>query len=274
MHTAQACIDQTLASGVVVGHCLKASSKAVLSTLQVSGHHLSVALAMLSSGCYCLRCRPVQFLAKDGPAQRQLLQHLADTPEVTSIEPNQVLSVKPVAGVEIAAAAAAPAAPVQSLQSGVAGVQQRVPSWGLDRIDGAMDGTYHYTSNGDGVCVYIVDSGVKKGHKEFGERRLIGAFIRYATDVFGQTDDDRNKHGTHVVSVRCKKKHQQQQPQQRNTPHTALFTSCVCCIQRCNRRLDQALVSLTDCTYLPACLLVCCCLLSGWYHCRLHLRSG
>jgi subtilisin family serine protease len=119
-----------------------------------------------------------------------------------------VLSIKPIASVETAAAAAAPVRPLQDGGAGIAGVQQRVPSWGLDRIDGAMDGTYHYTSNGEGVCVYIVDSGVKKGHKEFGERRLIGAFIRYATDVFGQTDDDRNKHGTHVVSSQPRQQQQ------------------------------------------------------------------
>ncbi|KAF6259697.1 peptidase S8/S53 domain-containing protein [Scenedesmus sp. NREL 46B-D3] len=140
-----------------------------------------------------------KFLATHGPAQRQLLQHLADTPEVTSIEPNQVLSVKPVAGVTTAAAA--PVELYEDAGASVAAVQQRVPSWGLDRIDGVMDNSYHYTSHGAGVCVYIVDSGVKKGHREFGDRRLIGAFIRYATDAFGQTDDDRNKHGTHVAGT-------------------------------------------------------------------------
>jgi subtilisin family serine protease len=152
--------------------------------------------------CRLFNCPSMQFLEKDLPAQRQLLQHLADTPEVTSIEPNQVLTVKPVAGVETAAAGASPVEFYQDAGASVAAVQQRVPSWGLDRIDGAMDSSYHYSSNGAGVCVYIVDSGVKKGHREFGERRLTGAFIRYATDAFGQTDDDRNKHGTHVVSMR------------------------------------------------------------------------
>lgn len=170
----------------------------VASTIKQKGAHVKYVAA---SRDHAWQGVSFKFLEKDVPAQRQLLQHLADTPEVTSIEPNQVLTVKPVAGVETAAAGASPVEFFEDAGASVAAVQQRVPSWGLDRIDGAMDSSYHYSSNGAGVCVYIVDSGVKKGHREFGERRLIGAFIRYATDAFGQTDDDRNKHGTHVAGT-------------------------------------------------------------------------
>lgn len=86
---------------------------------------------------------------------------------------------------------------------GAAGVEAEVifpdvESWGLDRIDGLVDEQYTASdSNGSGVFVYVLDTGVRKDHAEFGGRVEPGA------DFVGGTtgDSDCNGHGTHVAST-------------------------------------------------------------------------
>jgi subtilisin family serine protease len=79
------------------------------------------------------------------------------------------------------------------------GVQENPPSWGIDRIDQrqhALDKKYHYDSDGTGVDVYIVDTGVNPEHVEFGGR------ARFAHNSSGDNkDEDCNGHGTHVSST-------------------------------------------------------------------------
>lgn len=68
-------------------------------------------------------------------------------------------------------------------------------TWGLDRIDQRalpLNGTYTYEANGSGVTAYIIDTGVRTDHVEFGGRALRGF------DAFGGTSEDCNGHGTHV----------------------------------------------------------------------------
>lgn len=74
--------------------------------------------------------------------------------------------------------------------------------WGLDLLDsGARDNTYTYSSDGAGVNVYIVDSGIVANHNEF----LVSGVSRVLTGADfvgdGQGTNDCNGHGTHVAGI-------------------------------------------------------------------------
>jgi subtilisin family serine protease len=72
--------------------------------------------------------------------------------------------------------------------------------WDLDRIDQPgrpLDGTYAYTADGSGVNAYIIDSGIRTTHSQFGGRAS-GAFT--AVDD-GHGTDDCSGHGTHVAGI-------------------------------------------------------------------------
>jgi len=73
-------------------------------------------------------------------------------------------------------------------------------SWGLDRIDETdlpMDGAYSWGYDGSGVHAYIIDTGIRATHNDFGTR----ASADY--DVFndGQNGNDCYGHGTHVAGT-------------------------------------------------------------------------
>jgi len=81
---------------------------------------------------------------------------------------------------------------------GVDSVTQPFPPWGLDRIDQRdppLDASYSYTSTGDGVTAYVVDTGIRTTHVEFTGRIAPGAFIDFGD---GLGVEDCNGHGTHV----------------------------------------------------------------------------
>ena len=70
---------------------------------------------------------------------------------------------------------------------------------GLDRIDQRqlpLSGTYVHTSNGRGVTAYVVDTGVRRDHVDFGGRVTAAGF-----DAFGGNAEDCNGHGTHVAGT-------------------------------------------------------------------------
>ncbi|XP_071785535.1 aqualysin-1-like [Asterias amurensis] len=72
--------------------------------------------------------------------------------------------------------------------------QQSNPTWGIDRIDSrdGIDYMYSYNDNvmGNGAKIYIVDTGIRLSHSEFGGR---------AQRIFGGDDD--NSHGTHCAGT-------------------------------------------------------------------------
>ena len=83
--------------------------------------------------------------------------------------------------------------------------------WNLDRLDQRplpLDGVYHYGTastrgTGNGTTVYVVDSGIKKGHQEFQRWDGSGTRASYGYDfVDGDEDcDDCDGHGTHVAAT-------------------------------------------------------------------------
>jgi aqualysin 1 len=79
-----------------------------------------------------------------------------------------------------------------------ASTTQQNATWGLDRIDQAnlpLSGTFTYTSTGAGVNAYVIDTGIRKTHSEFGGRAVHGVDTTGPVSV---TSDDCNGHGTHV----------------------------------------------------------------------------
>ena len=70
-------------------------------------------------------------------------------------------------------------------------------TWGLDRIDQPsrpLTGTYTYTTTGSGVNVYIIDTGIRITHTQFGGR----ASVAFDSVRDGRNGIDCNGHGTHV----------------------------------------------------------------------------
>ena len=76
-----------------------------------------------------------------------------------------------------------------------ADVTQSNPPWGLDRIDQRnlpLSATYNYNWTGSGVRAYVIDTGIRTDHTQFGGR------ASNVFDAFGGNGQDCNGHGTHV----------------------------------------------------------------------------
>lgn len=76
-------------------------------------------------------------------------------------------------------------------------------TWGLDRIDQGqlpLDGDFTYDNDGTGVHAYIIDTGIRTSHSEFGGRATLDAnFINDGRE--GDNNGDCGGHGTHVAGT-------------------------------------------------------------------------
>jgi subtilisin family serine protease len=79
-------------------------------------------------------------------------------------------------------------------------VTQTNATWGLDRIDQRdrpLNGTYVYASTGSGVTAYVIDTGIRRTHTQFGGRAVHG----FTAINDGRGSTDCNGHGTHVAGT-------------------------------------------------------------------------
>jgi subtilisin family serine protease len=70
--------------------------------------------------------------------------------------------------------------------------------WGLDRIDEhwlPLTGTYTYNASGTDVHAYVIDTGIRTRHTQFGGRAA------NVFDAFGGSGQDCHGHGTHVAGT-------------------------------------------------------------------------
>lgn len=83
---------------------------------------------------------------------------------------------------------------------------QNNATWGLDRVDQRdlpLSGTYTYNNTGSGANVYILDTGVRRTHNDFGGRVQYvpnGANGDFVGDGHGSAEDCHG-HGTHVAGT-------------------------------------------------------------------------
>jgi subtilisin family serine protease len=77
---------------------------------------------------------------------------------------------------------------------------QSNPTWGIDRIDQRnlpLSNSYTYDQTGAGLDAYIIDTGIRRTHVEFGGRAVTG----FDAIVPGGPAMDDNGHGTHVAGT-------------------------------------------------------------------------
>ncbi len=137
-------------------------------------HSVAAELAESVAGVYGARVEKVYKHAINGFAARMTKEAalaLSDDPRVDFVEEDGVVKL-------------------DATQTGA--------TWGLDRIDQRnrpLSGTYTYNWTGSGVRAYIIDTGIRSTHTQFGGR------ASNVYDAFGGSGADCNGHGTHVAGT-------------------------------------------------------------------------
>ncbi|NBU23576.1 MAG: hypothetical protein EBS38_06695, partial [Actinobacteria bacterium] len=130
---------------------------------------------------------------------RSLISSLGEYPEeqLQLLDDLFVVDLLPEAAQSLAASSAV-AYIEQDSPVSLTAVQEPAPSWGQDRIDGALDGKYNFPSqSGEGVIAYVFDTGVAADHPDLAGR------VSQGFDVIGnnQANTDCHFHGTHVAGT-------------------------------------------------------------------------
>lgn len=89
---------------------------------------------------------------------------------------------------------------IEADQAAWAVATQSPATWGIDRVDQRnlpLSNGYTYNFNGTGVNVYIIDTGIRATHSEFGGR-VVSDFTSIND---GNGSNDCNGHGTHVAGT-------------------------------------------------------------------------
>ena len=95
-------------------------------------------------------------------------------------------------------------ASIEQDQTVTTSATQSGATWGLDRIDQRnrpLSGTYQYNSTGAGVFVFVLDTGVRSTHADFGRPSRVLPGYGYTTIQDGRGTEDCNGHGTHVAGT-------------------------------------------------------------------------
>jgi subtilisin family serine protease len=147
------------------------------------------------------------FLVRCKKSVKKCLQRIEEDPNVDFAELDMEVKVEPLDMSIFSGVNSSVSVPTIGCKGGTYDIP--VTSWGLDRIDGKLDGVVKrpksprrnkVTLTGEDTYVYVLDTGVFGEHIEFCDRVRPGvAFIDINESTRGNIDC--NGHGTHVAST-------------------------------------------------------------------------